>query len=80
MGIIPSAVAWPVLYALSSYSPVDNHRRFISLQYFCQSYPVVDEHVREAMGENLYKTFVVSSRNHQIQGVILCLQKTALYT
>ena len=30
-------------------------------QYLCRNFPIVDEHVREAMGETLYDLFMVSS-------------------
>ena len=30
-------------------------------QYFCRSFPIVDEHCREAMGETLYELFMVST-------------------
>ena len=33
---------------------------FHSLQYLCQNFPIVDEHVREAMGDALYNLFIVS--------------------
>lgn len=30
-----------------------------SFQYLCRNYPIVDEHVREAMGDALYEQFMV---------------------
>jgi hypothetical protein len=30
------------------------------LQHFCRNFSIVDEHVREAMGETLYDLFMVS--------------------
>ena len=34
-----------------------------SLQYLCRTFPIVDEHCREAMGEVLYDLFMVGTRH-----------------
>ena len=37
------------------------HNYSLLFQYFCRSFPIVDEHCREAMGETLYELFMVST-------------------
>lgn len=36
-----------------------NWKLFLFSQYLCRTFPIVDEHVKEAMGDNLYDLFMV---------------------
>lgn len=35
-------------------------QNYLPIQHFCQTVPIVDDHVREAMGDALYELFTVS--------------------
>ena len=35
---------------------------FFVFQYLCRTFPIVDDHVHDAMGDNLYDLFMVSQR------------------
>ena len=39
------------------------------LQHFCRTVSIVDQQVREAMGETLYLLFMVSERGNEVRPV-----------
>lgn len=79
--LIQNRVIHHLLYVIGNMQYADSQRlAAITLEYFCQSYPLVDEHVREAMGDNLYKTFVTNpeilyTKMNAIQADVLIFNK-----
>uniref|UniRef100_A0A194AMI0 Uncharacterized protein n=1 Tax=Pinctada fucata TaxID=50426 RepID=A0A194AMI0_PINFU len=57
--LIQLRVTHNLLYSMGNMDYADSQRQSsISLEYLCRTFPIVDEHVREAMGENLYDMFM----------------------
>ncbi|XP_063441619.1 armadillo-like helical domain containing protein 1 [Mytilus trossulus] len=57
--LIQLRVTHNLLYTMGNMDYADSQRQAsISLEYFCRTFPIVDEHVHEAMGDNLYDLFM----------------------
>ena len=49
------------MFAMGNIDYADAQRQSsVALEYLCRNYPIVDEHVKEAMGDDLYNLFIVS--------------------
>lgn len=56
--LIQLRVVHNLLYAMGNTDYADSQRQAsITLEHFCQTVPIVDDHVREAMGDALYELF-----------------------
>lgn len=57
--LIQLRVTHNLLYSMGNMDYADSQRQSsISLEYLCRTFPIVDEHVKEAMGDNLYDLFM----------------------
>lgn len=57
--LIQLRVVHNLMYAMGNMDYADSQRQAsISLEYLCRTFPIVDEHVRDAMGDNLYDLFM----------------------
>ncbi|XP_060070406.1 armadillo-like helical domain containing protein 1 [Ylistrum balloti] len=57
--LIQLKVTHNLLYAMGNQDHADSQRQAsMSLEYLCRTFPIVDENVREAMGEALYNLFM----------------------
>ncbi|XP_033738661.1 armadillo-like helical domain containing protein 1 [Pecten maximus] len=57
--LIQLKVTHNLLYAMGNQDHADSQRQAsMSLEYLCRTFPIVDENVREAMGEVLYNIFM----------------------
>ncbi|XP_069126971.1 armadillo-like helical domain containing protein 1 [Argopecten irradians] len=57
--LIQLKVTHNLLYAMGNQDHADSQRQAsMSLEYLCRTFPIVDENVREAMGEVLYNLFM----------------------
>ncbi|CAG2202989.1 Armadillo-like helical domain containing protein 1 [Mytilus edulis] len=57
--LIQLRVTHNLLYTMGNMDYADSQRQAsISLEYFCRTFPIVVEHVHEAMGDNLYDLFM----------------------
>lgn len=57
--LIQLRVVHNLCYAMGNMDYADSQRQAsISLEYLCRTFPIVDDHVRDAMGENLYDLFM----------------------
>ncbi|XP_041358939.1 armadillo-like helical domain containing protein 1 isoform X1 [Gigantopelta aegis] len=57
--LIQARVVHNLLYAMGNQDYADSQRQAsITLEYFCSTFPMVDDHVRVAMGETLYDLFM----------------------
>ncbi|KAK2138580.1 hypothetical protein LSH36_2776g00005, partial [Paralvinella palmiformis] len=57
--LIQLRVVHNLMYAMGNVDHADSQRQAaISLEYLCRTYPIVDEHVHEAMGDALYDSFM----------------------
>ncbi|XP_048760095.1 armadillo-like helical domain containing protein 1 [Ostrea edulis] len=57
--LIQLRVTHNLLYAMGNMDYADSQRQSsISLEYLCRTFPIVDEHVKEAMGDALYDLFM----------------------
>ncbi|KAL5017594.1 hypothetical protein ScPMuIL_007183 [Solemya velum] len=59
--LIQARVTYNLLFAMGNMDYADSQRQAsISLEYLCRTFPIVDDHVRDAMGESLYELFMVN--------------------
>ncbi|XP_013409610.1 uncharacterized protein C1orf228 homolog [Lingula anatina] len=50
-----------MMFAMGNQDYADSQRQAsITLEYFCRTFPIVDDHVRDAMGEALYEQFMAA--------------------
>ncbi|KAL4237129.1 hypothetical protein ACF0H5_005510 [Mactra antiquata] len=57
--LIQLRVVHNLCYAMGNMDYADSQRQAsISLEYLCRTFPIVDDHVRDAMGDNLYDLFM----------------------
>ncbi|XP_052258439.1 armadillo-like helical domain containing protein 1 [Dreissena polymorpha] len=57
--LIQKRVVHNLMYAMGNMDYADSQRQSsISLEYMCRTFPIVDDHVRDAMGENFYDLFM----------------------
>lgn len=57
--LIQLKITHNLLYAMGNMDHADSQRQSsMSLEYLCRTFPIVDENVREAMGEALYNLFM----------------------
>nr|XP_022316328.1 uncharacterized protein C1orf228 homolog isoform X1 [Crassostrea virginica] len=57
--LIQLRVTHNLLYSMGNMDYADSQRQSsISLEYLCRTFPIVDEHVKEAMGDSLYDLFM----------------------
>lgn len=57
--LIQLRVVHNLMYAMGNMDYADSQRQSsISLEYLCRTFPIVDDHVRDAMGDNLYDLFM----------------------
>ncbi|XP_052775709.1 armadillo-like helical domain containing protein 1 [Mya arenaria] len=57
--LIQLRVVHNLTYAMGNMDYADSQRQAsISLEYLCRTFPIVDDHVRDAMGDNLYDLFM----------------------
>lgn len=57
--LIQKRVVHNLLYAMGNVDYADSQRQAsITLEHFCRTFPIVDDHVRDAMGETLYDLFM----------------------
>ncbi|KAK3592153.1 hypothetical protein CHS0354_019445 [Potamilus streckersoni] len=57
--LIQLRVTHNLLYAMGNMDYADSQRQAsISLEYLCRTFPIVDDHVKDAMGDNLYELFM----------------------
>lgn len=57
--LIQLRVVHNLMYAMGNMDYADSQRQSsISLEYLCRTFPIVDDHVHDAMGDNLYDLFM----------------------
>lgn len=57
--LIQLRVVHHLMYAMGNVDYADSQRQAsMSLEYLCRNYPIVDDHVREGMGDALYDLFM----------------------
>ncbi|CAH1776102.1 unnamed protein product [Owenia fusiformis] len=60
--LVQLRVVHNLMFAMGNQDYADSQRQAsVSLEYLCRSYPLVDDHVREAMGDQLYDRFISSA-------------------
>ena len=60
--LIQMRVTHYLMYAMGNQDYADSQRQAsIALEYLCRTFPIVDEHVREAVTETFYTQFMVSA-------------------
>ena len=58
---IQSRVTHSLMVAMGNQDSADSQRQAsVALEVLCRSFPVIDQHARDAMGEQLYNQFIVS--------------------
>ncbi|XP_046353431.1 armadillo-like helical domain containing protein 1 isoform X2 [Haliotis rufescens] len=59
--LIQTRVVHNLMFAMGNQDYADSQRQAsITLEYFCRTFPIVDDHVRDAMGEALYDLFMAN--------------------
>jgi len=60
-GLIQLRVVHNLMYTMGNVDYADSQRQAsMTLEYLCQHYQIVNEHVRDAMGDTLYEMFMVN--------------------
>lgn len=59
--LIQMRVTHNLMYAMGNQEYADSQRQAaIALEFLCRTFPIVDEHVKEAVSESFYLQFMVS--------------------
>lgn len=62
--LIQQRVAHHLMYAMGNQDYADSQRQAsLALEFLCRTFPIVDEHVREAVSESFYNQFMADAES-----------------